>query len=418
MDTGGAYDANFANDTLKVPNASIIPHLLLWLAQIFALASPPRQTHRMGFIATIVILAIYCNLRPHFTNNFDLAQSFSLAWSFYLPTIAKLCISPEGKVTEARFWRVDRQPAEAMSYAPFSAKKIWWALALMFNQRGIRWSHQVKNVPRQPVTSRPYFLITQASRFCWFLCCADLCYEVHQRVNFTSPDGTVGKLNSKYLSVYHSDWSWSLLKTFSIGVLPYFMLSMQYALGGFLAVLLNVSIPQDWAPSFGSFDNLRTVRLFWGSFWHQQLRYVFTSYSDAIAAFLHIPRGSTLSSYTKLYIAFSISGTFHALGVLHLPRPSNIGDWECCCGLFKFFMLQAVAITLEDFIIWCGRHAIQDNLQRSVRPIGYVWVFCFMWWSLQLAGDSVLKLQVGQGAFSPFPLMRPFVRAYIHVPPS
>ncbi|KAI0516996.1 toxin biosynthesis protein [Xylaria bambusicola] len=415
MDTRGAYHASVANDTLHAPNASIIPHLLLCFAQIFALASPPHQSLRIGFITVISVLAIYCNMHPHFTNNLDLAQPFSLAWSFYLPTIAKLCIS-ENKITEARFWRVDRDPAEAMRYAPFRAKKIWWALALMFNQRGIRWSHQVKNVPQQPIVSHSRFLMTQVLRFCWFLCCADLCYEIHQRVNLTSPDGTVGNLNSKYLSVYHSNWSWSLLKTFSIGMLPYFMLSMQYALGGFLAVLFNFSIPQDWPPSFGSFNDLRTVRLFWGSFWHQQLRFLFTSYSDAIASFLHISRGSNLSSYTKLYIAFSISGTFHALGLLYLPRPSNIDAWRCSFTLFKFFILQSAAITLEDFIIWCGRRVIKGNLHGSVRMIGYVWVFCFMWWSLQLVGDSVLELRVGEGAFSPFPLMRPFVRAYVRVP--
>ncbi|GAW20411.1 hypothetical protein ANO14919_099170 [Xylariales sp. No.14919] len=323
MNTNVVSDEHLANGTLKIPDSSIIPHLLLFLVQILALASPPYRGLRIGFIFIITILAVYCNLHRHFTNNFDLAQPASLAWSFYLPTIAKLCVS-EGKNTESRFWRIDRQPAEAVGYAAFGAKKTWWALVLMFNQRGIRWSHQVKNIPQQPI---------------------------------------------------------------------------------------------DWAPSFGSFDNLRRIRLFWGSFWHQQLRYLFTSYSNAIANFMHIPRGSNRSSYTTLYIAFFISGTFHALGLLYLPRPANIGDWECCSGLFKFFILQAVAITFEDFMIWCGRHVIGSRLQRFARPLGYVWVFFFMWWSLQLVGDSVLKLRIGEGAFSPFPLMRPFVRAYISIPP-
>ncbi|KAI1157501.1 toxin biosynthesis protein [Nemania serpens] len=396
MNTVVVNDEHLANGTLKIPDASIVPHLLLFLVQILALASPSYRGLRIGFIFIITILAVYCNLHPRFTTNFYLAQPTSLAWSIYLPTIAKLCVS-EGKHTESRFWRIDRQPAEAVGYAAFGAKKTWWALVLMFNQRGIRWSHQVKNIPQQPIVSRSHFLMTQVLRFCWFLCCADLCYETHQRVNFTSPDRTVGKLNSKYLSIYHSSWYWSLLKTFSLGMLPYFMLSMQYAQGAFFAVLLQFSTPQDRAPSFGSFDNLRRIRLFWGSFWHQQLRYLFTSYSNAIANFMHIPRGSNRSSYTKLYIAFFISGTFHALGLLYLPRPANIGGWECSSGLFKFFILQA-----------CGRHVIGSRLQRSARLLGYVWVFFFMWWSLQLVGDSVLKLRIGEGAFSPFPLMRPF----------
>lgn len=243
MNTVVVNDEHLANGTLKIPDASIVPHLLLFLVQILALASPSYRGLRIGFIFIITILAVYCNLHPRFTTNFYLAQPTSLAWSIYLPTIAKLCVS-EGKHTESRFWRIDRQPAEAVGYAAFGAKKTWWALVLMFNQRGIRWSHQVKNIPQQPIVSRSHFLMTQVLRFCWFLCCADLCYETHQRVNFTSPDRTVGKLNSKYLSIYHSSWYWSLLKTFSLGMLPYFMLSMQYAQGAFFAVLLQFSTPQ------------------------------------------------------------------------------------------------------------------------------------------------------------------------------
>ncbi|RWA09793.1 hypothetical protein EKO27_g5289 [Xylaria grammica] len=279
MNTNVVNDEHLANGTLKIPDASIVPHLLLFLVQILALASPPYRGLRIGFIFIITILAVYCNLHRHFTNNFDLAQPASLAWSTYLPTIAKLCVS-EGKNTESRFWRIDRQPAEAVGYAAFGAKKTWWALVLMFNQRGL---------------------------------------------------GT----------------------------------------------------------------ELRKLR---------QLT------KDT-------PILGTRSSYTTLYIAFFISGTFHALGLLYLPRPANIGDWECSSGLFKFFILQAVAITFEDFMIWCGRHVIGSRLQRLARLLGYVWVFFFMWWSLQLVGDSVLKLRIGEGAFSPFPLMRPFVRAYISIPP-
>lgn len=80
-----------------------------------------------------------------------------------------------------------------------------------------------------------------------------------------------------------------------------------------------------------------------------------TSYTTAVANSLRIPRGSNLSSYSKLYLAFFISGSFHALGQLHLPRPSNITAAECSIGFFLFFVWQATAITIEDFVQWLVR---------------------------------------------------------------
>lgn len=232
-----------SNTNLGTPASSIIPHLLLWVIQPVALASPPSFMRSAMFSIVIISLAIYCNLHPHFTNDFGLSQPFSIAWSFYIATLAKLLFSGAAG-PEAHFWRIDNAAKEGQSYKNFGWKKIGWATELMFNQRGIRWNHQVKNVPRPPHMGRSRFLLSQFFKFLTCACIADFLFEIHRRVSFTTQDGRMGEMNSKFLTLRHSSLKWSFLKTFSLGILPYFMLSMQYAQGAFLGVTLHLTQPE------------------------------------------------------------------------------------------------------------------------------------------------------------------------------
>jgi hypothetical protein len=140
-----------------------------------------------------------------------------------------------------------------------------------------------------------------------------------------------------------------------------------------------------------------------------------TSYTDAFTKFLRIPPGTILSSYTKLYLAFGLSGSFHALSQLHLPRPANITAAECSTGFLFFFFWQAVAITVEDVAVWAWRKI--GFKTKKVRLVGYAWVFVTLWWTFPLVGDTVLKLRIGTGSFAPFTFAKPLVRALMPIPP-
>lgn len=231
------------NLVFKTPDSSITPHILLWGVQILGLASPPFKGRRTILSILIIGLGTYCSLHPHFTNNFDLAQPFSLGWSFYTAVLAKILFSgSEGP--ENHYWRVDKPAREARAYPGFSWQKMRWTASLMFNHRGIRWNHQVKNVPAVSATTRSRFILGQLSKAAVCVCVADLLYEIHQRTNFTPSNGQVGMVDSKYLTTRHDDWRWQIPKTLSLAALPYFALSMQFALVGSLAVLVGISKPQ------------------------------------------------------------------------------------------------------------------------------------------------------------------------------
>ena len=101
--------------------------------------------------------------------------------------------------------------------------------------------------------------------------------------------------------------------------------------------------------------------------------------------FLKFPRGTNQSSYTQLYIAFFLSGFLHFCGDFMIEK-------RVVYRSFKFFLLQAVAITFEDLFIYIAKRflrwrgiefepgkADESWAEAGVRVIGYCWVtlwFC------------------------------------------
>jgi len=95
---------------------------------------------------------------------------------------------------------------------------------------------------------------------------------------------------------------------------------------------------------------------------------------------LKFPRGSNRSSYTQLYVGFFLSGLLHAFGDFAVEK-------RVVYRSFNFFLLQAVVITLEDFVIyiakrWLRPGGIELKLGTAdeswagtvLRVIGYCWV--------------------------------------------
>lgn len=146
-----------------------------------------------------------------------------------------------------------------------------------------------------------------------------------------------------------------------------------------------------------------------------------TQYADAMAAVFNIPKGTNLSSYSKLYFAFLFSGTFHALSQLQMPSPVNITVSERTVGFLLFFIWQMAAITLEDFAQWLGKKVNFAGLSReksTIRTwIGWTWVTVVMWKGLPLVGDTFLRLRMGVDSLLPYSLCRPLVEKWLPIPP-
>ena len=231
-----------ANRTVHESTDSIAPHILLWVAQLVALASPSFQGRREIFSAIIIFLALWSLKNADFTTTKDVAQFFALAWANYLSTLEKLLFSEPGG-PEDSYWHIDKPSKEAASFPAFGFRKLKWAIVLITNLRGIRWNYQVKNVPTAKTRSRTMFLFSQAIVLVYYFMMADVVNHLWVRLYYTPPDGRIGEVNSKYLTITHPDWRWRLAKTLAWGPLPYYMINIQYAIFSIFAVLLGLSQP-------------------------------------------------------------------------------------------------------------------------------------------------------------------------------
>ncbi|KAF8317914.1 hypothetical protein DL93DRAFT_2226051 [Clavulina sp. PMI_390] len=143
-----------------------------------------------------------------------------------------------------------------------------------------------------------------------------------------------------------------------------------YTLVCIIGVASGYSSPEAWPSLFGTWRDGTTVRRSWGRYWHQMYRMPFMMMSDAIMNdALGVKKGTNLSSYSKLFITFTISGLMHAagdFGMYHGARWFSL--W--------FFVAQAVGITIEDIAIemdkrWLG---IQASRPGAAKLLGYLWV--------------------------------------------
>ena len=117
--------------------------------------------------------------------------------------------------------------------------------------------------------------------------------------------------------------------------------------------------------------------------------------------FLRFPRGTILSSYTQLYVAFFLSGLLHFGGDFMIEK-------QMVYRSFKFFLLQAVAITFEDFVIYLAKCFLrwkgiefkpgkpdESWTEAGVRVIGYCWVTLWFCSTLPVWIDELNAIGLG-----------------------
>jgi hypothetical protein len=241
---GPAVNDDKLNWVYTPADGSIVPHILLFLVQMAALSAPVFAGRKVIFSTLIVGLAVAANLN-RFTTDPGLAQFFSLAWPHYLSVLEKIMFAPHPG-PEAMLWRVDRPPREALAMRPFGISKLIWAFVIWFNLRGIRWNFQVKNIPQGPPPGqgRWSFVAKQIVVFIRLILMADF-FSRLARFNFhTAPDGSIGSINSRYLTTRHPSFACQLYRTATVAVVPYSFMNLQYVGGAVLWVALGISKPE------------------------------------------------------------------------------------------------------------------------------------------------------------------------------
>jgi hypothetical protein len=109
---------------------------------------------------------------------------------------------------------------------------------------------------------------------------------------------------------------------------------------------------------------------------------------------LKFPRGTNRSSYTQLYVAFFLSAVIHASGEFMFEK-------RLVYRSFKFFLLQALVVTFEDFVFYAAKRLLSSRgielkpgradeswLEAVLRVLGYCWVTLWFCWTFPMWTDE------------------------------
>ena len=213
---------------------SVIPHVLLPVAQPLILCLPPFKYRALVFVPIIVGLA-YTTFQNVFTDDMELLCAMISQWPWYLGTIEKLLFT----YPEKDFWRLDRARAEA-SYMPPSLSKLMWSSSLWGNLRGIGWNHQVKGVPRATAPQTKWrFIFYQLGWYARYYLICDVLITYTLRHYYSS-----SSMDFASLTIRDPSWPRSFLNAFVAGALVYFPIALQYTLGSIVSVLIGLSQPK------------------------------------------------------------------------------------------------------------------------------------------------------------------------------
>ena len=223
------------------------PHILLVATQILALTLPPFSHRATVFVIFIVLFAIWSyydllNVEPTDTDlhspkkhiPIDILLPLLSQWPWYLSTIEKLLFS----LPERDYWRLHRQPAEALTLS--WPAKFKWAVALYCSPRGVGWNFRVRGVPRYTgPKSRPGFILNQLG---WLTVCAvgiDAMGFYTREYYFAGREGGRAGVTS-----YSSNWARSAVNALHGLFTPYFGLNIAYGQIAILCVGLGLDDPE------------------------------------------------------------------------------------------------------------------------------------------------------------------------------
>ena len=270
---------------------------------------------------------------------------------------------------------------------------------LRFNERFINTKYQGyvpafnSQYPNR-VPSKTRFLVTKALRIVGMYLFMDL-------ITFQELEHDRLKEN-QLLFAREKDWQFPLALplpqfierlaiTIMYWLMCYIIVAFIYDILSFCAVAVGLTRVDDWPPLFGPMSGMYSLRNFWNTCWHQTLRHSLKINARFIThEILCLHKNNLISKYTELCLVFCISGLIHALTDIHANIPLDDS------GSILFFILNAVAIMIEDFFVYIYSAKYGKSHQAWHRVLGYMWVGMFMTWVVPIVAFPQMR---GDGTF-------------------
>ncbi|KAH9949040.1 membrane bound O-acyl transferase family-domain-containing protein [Amylocystis lapponica] len=326
-----------------------------------------------------------------FTSTGDAVQDYSIGTTFMsvaFNTFHLLLLSDPLK--EFRHETDTVPPIEL----PF-LRRAYWASSVVNNARGVGWNYQVAHLPPPPTSTRRAFIISRLFRIVWLYLIADALqsFALHVLNPMYLPEG------GDALPLTAHGIPWLCINVAFRWPFVYWVFLLQQSVLAVVHVSLGLSEPRHWPDICGSWLDSYTVRRYWGRTWHQLLRRYVTAIGKWSCRVLGFRPGSWQSSYTQLYIAFTLSGLLHMGGDATLGK-GTYGE------SFWFFFVQALAITFEDAVIGAAKMAGVRFPVPVERALGYVWTFAWGCYSLNPYLSYMARVGLGEPNVVPFsPIM-------------
>jgi hypothetical protein len=257
--------------------------------------------------------------------------------------------------------------------------RVYWAWSAIMSLRGVGWNYQTPHVPTpHKHTTRAEFSFYTLAKLCLYFLLVDLAQTTLEIGPFLPVHYQTLPIDFSIRSLpYHQ----RILCTFTWFLAAYAGINAQYYTVALFCVATGLSESEDWPAPFGSLTDAYSVRNFWAKVWHAFIRRLCVSPGRRLIRLLGMSSKSLPGALMQLYTAFFVSALTHSIGD-YAVAPEYYG------ASISFFMLQPVAITMEEVVKFAspggiaGRNQSKSLLPGFRRVIGYIWV---VWWLTETA---------------------------------
>ncbi|KAI9879021.1 MAG: hypothetical protein M1830_009820 [Pleopsidium flavum] len=324
-----------------------IPVLLLFEALLFIPLLFSPFTLR-GHLFFPVLLALYIHLVTSTTGSPATDWSLVLAITPQLFKASDVLLLTDAERDLRWTGHEDENPADYNF-----RKKLAWAIELVNTPRGVGWNWEVPYICYVGTSSRRQFILSRLPRVIIYYLLLDFLEHLNPPSSSSSPSPS----SFSHLSPTHPFTLHILLQTWSFAIKSYLHLWLIHTLPAlFLISTTTVCPPSSFPYVMGPVGAMSSVRKLWGRTWHQAARRQIRSHGIWLAGGgsgaggVARKPGSVCSAYVQLATGFAIGGFTHAVAGC-MATAGQGGWWHDGSGAGRFFVLQFLAVVVEDLVI-------------------------------------------------------------------
>ncbi|KUI57319.1 hypothetical protein VP1G_10876 [Cytospora mali] len=304
---------------------------------------------------------------------------------------------------EYNSWQLDHLNARRRPDTWF--QRLLFGINTVNSQRNVLTAERVRNIPpfekSDPnyIPSRVWFIVSRGTVAFVSLLAVDLLTS-----GVSDPSGNPFQYAQEKASLFRfgsvKGWQQRAIVTLGQWIGLYTVTTWIHSTIAVVTVAVGVYSPEGWPPLYGSIFDVWSLRRFWGHFWHQMLRYKLKATADwLVYTVLDLKRGRLATRYTHLFGVFVASGLCHIM--MDIVGPIKLSETYA----FRFFVLQAVGITIEDGVQWLWRklRGTTRDIYDTDPPV---------WWQRVLGGAWTATWLIWTTPMWVYPGLRAAVRVH------